>query len=88
MKEEYEKKGATPELCKLIEFDPELDAITLDIPMEGITIEDWEISPLMPPVVSSCVAIHVCMLHQIHECAVSGAYKGKEHTSRIYPKLE
>ena len=57
VKAEYERKGAILELHKVVEFDSEYDAITLDIPVKGITIKDWEITPLIPPVVSSCVAM-------------------------------
>ena len=50
MKNEYEKKGAKPGLHQPLEF--ESDSITLDIPLEGITINGWIIIPLMRPVVS------------------------------------
>ena len=53
MKEEYEKKGAILGLHQLVEF--ESDAITLDIPEMGILIKGWKITPLIRPVVSSCV---------------------------------
>ena len=49
---EYEKKGALPGPHQPVEFDS--DMITLDIPIEGTTINGWTITPLMPPVVSSC----------------------------------
>ena len=54
MKEAYERKGAILGCDQLVGF--ESDTITLDIPVEGITIKGWEITPLVPPVVSSCVA--------------------------------
>ena len=52
VKDEYEKKGGVLGLHQPVEF--ELDVITLDIPMEGILIKDWNIIPLIRPVVSSC----------------------------------
>ena len=52
VKEEYNKKGAVLGLHQPVDFESE--NITLDIPMEGITIDGWEISPLVRPVVSSC----------------------------------
>ena len=59
MQEEYRTtNGATRSLHKPVEF--ESDAITLDIPVEGVTIKGWEIVPLVPPVVSSCVRVHSC----------------------------
>ena len=48
----YEREGAVRGLYQPVEF--EADTITLDIPMEGITIKDWKITPLIRPVVSSC----------------------------------
>ena len=65
VKEEYRKSGASLGLCKLVEFDSESDAVTLDIPVDGITIKGWTITPLMLPVVSSCVAVYTT-LHQLH----------------------
>ena len=53
----YEKEGAILGVHQLIEF--EADAISLDIPMDGLSIQGWKITPLMRPVVSSCV-------HHIH----------------------
>ena len=53
MKAEYESKRAVLELHKPVEFDSGFDAITLDIPETGITVKEWEITPLIPPVVSS-----------------------------------
>ena len=50
MNKKYRKWGAPHSLGKVVEF--ESDAITLDIPKEGVTVKDWEITPLMPPVVS------------------------------------
>ena len=54
----YEEKGAILGLQQPVEF--ESDTISLDIPLEGIAIKGWEITPLMRPVVSSCV-------HHIHQ---------------------
>ena len=48
----YEGKGAILGLQQPVEF--ESDSIALDIPMEGIAINGWKITPLMRPVVSSC----------------------------------
>ena len=53
VKEEYERKGAILDLQKLVDF--ESDAITLDIPVEGIIVKDWEVTPKFLPVVSFCV---------------------------------
>ena len=50
VKKEYEGKRAVLGHHQPLEF--ESDEITLDIPMEGITIKGWEITPLVPPVVS------------------------------------
>ena len=47
-------KGAILGLHQPVEFESE--AISLDIPMEGITIKSWKITPLIRPVVSSCVS--------------------------------
>ena len=58
MQESYRRSGASLSLCKLVEFDSESDAITLDIPVEGITIKGWEITPQMLPEVSSYVAVY------------------------------
>ena len=62
MQEEYRRKNgaAAPSLHKLVDF--ESDAITLDIPVEGVTIKGWEIVPLVPPVVSSCIHIILCTM--------------------------
>ena len=60
VKEEYKRRGAILNLQKLVDF--EYDAITLDIPDEGIIIKDWEIIPLTVPVVSSFVN------HEVHSC--------------------
>ena len=49
----YEGKGAILGLQQPMEF--ESDTISLDIPLEGIAIKGWKITPLMRPVVSSCV---------------------------------
>ena len=50
VKEEYERKGAILDFNRLVEF--ESDAITLDIPEDGITIEGWEVTPKFLPMVS------------------------------------
>ena len=52
MKEEYAREGAIRDVHQPVEF--ESDVISLDIPMEGILIENRRITPLMRPVVSSC----------------------------------
>ena len=51
------KKNALPGPDQNVEF--ESDMISLDIPMEGLSIKGWKITPLIRPVVSSCV-------HHIH----------------------
>ena len=53
MKEEYIREGAVRDLHQSIEF--ESDAISLDIPLEGVNTKGWKITPLIHPVVSSCV---------------------------------
>ena len=53
VRSEYDKKGALLGLHQPLEF--EADTITLDIPKEGLAIKGWKITPLVPPVVSSCV---------------------------------
>ena len=55
----YKEEGAIFGLHQPVEFEAESDAISLDIPMEGLSIKGWKITPLMRPVVSSCV-------HHIH----------------------
>ena len=57
VEEEYSKKHAHSGPDQSVEF--ESDMISLDIPMEGILIKSWKITPLIRPVVSSCV-------HYIH----------------------
>ena len=47
--DEYSEKGALAGPHQPVEF--ESDMISLDIPMEGITIEGWKITPLIRPVV-------------------------------------
>jgi hypothetical protein len=50
VKEEYGNSKALLGLHQVVEF--ESDAVTLDIPMEGITAKGWSITPLIRPVVS------------------------------------
>ena len=50
MRDEYERKGAICGHHQLVEF--ESDSITLDIPMEGLTVKGWKITPLIRPRVS------------------------------------
>ena len=58
IKIEYSEKGALVGPHQPVEF--EADTISLDIPMpEGLSIKGWKITPLIRPVVSSCV-------HHIH----------------------
>ena len=45
----YAKKGAIEGPCISVEFGE--DRIELDIPMEGINIGGWRITPLMSPMV-------------------------------------
>ena len=52
VKQEYKDEKAVLGLRQLVEFESE--AISLDIPMEGISIKGWKITPLIRPVVSSC----------------------------------
>lgn len=50
-KEEYKEKDLEPDIELIIEF--ESDRITLDIPLEGISLDGgWNIRPLTQPVVS------------------------------------
>ena len=54
VKDDYGQKGALLGHTQPVDF--EVDRITLDIPMEGITCTScagWTISPLFPPVVST-----------------------------------
>ena len=50
VKEEYGNSKALLGLRQIIEF--ESDAVTLDIPMEGVASKGWSITPLVRPVVS------------------------------------
>ena len=70
MKNEYEREGAVLGLHQPVEFESEM--ITLDIPLEGIMIKGWNITPLIRPVVSSCE-------HRIHP-----AYNQLPHWSHLY----
>jgi hypothetical protein len=53
---EYRGKGALFGPHQPVEFEASHDAvsISLDIPMEGLFINGWKITPLIRPVVSSC----------------------------------
>ena len=53
----YKKDHAIRGPHQPVEF--EADVISLDIPMKGLSIKGWKITPLIRPVVSSCV-------HYIH----------------------
>ena len=55
----YSEKGALVGPHQPAEFKAGHDAISLDIPMEGLSIQGWKITPQIFPVVSSCV-------HHIH----------------------
>ena len=57
----YGEKGALVGPHQPVKFEVGNDTISvaLDIPMEGLSIQGWKITPLMRPVVSSCV-------HHIH----------------------
>lgn len=50
VKEEYENSRALLGFRQVVEF--ESDAVSLNIPMEGITVGGWTITPLIRPVVS------------------------------------
>ena len=50
VKEEYKKYNALLGLRQLVEF--ESDAVMLDIPIQGIAVKGWKITPLIRPVVS------------------------------------
>ena len=50
VKKEYGNSKALLGLHQIIEF--ESDAVTLDIPMEGVASKGWSITPLVRPVVS------------------------------------
>ena len=56
VKGEYEKKGAISGPYQPVDF--ESDTIALDIPLEGITINDWNLTPLTRPIVSYSL-IHI-----------------------------
>ena len=49
VKEKYEREGAICGLHQPLEF--ESDLIILNIPLNGITVKGWNITPLMRPVV-------------------------------------
>lgn len=49
--------GATKGVHLIFFF--ESDSITLDIPLEGISVRGWKIEPLTPPVVSKLSLIPV-----------------------------
>ena len=50
VKEEYKNSKAMLGLRQVVEF--ESDAVMLDIPIEGIAVKSWKITPLIRPVVS------------------------------------
>ena len=51
VRKHYYQEGAIPGPNQLVEFQK--DMITLDIPIDGVTInDDWRLMPLMRPVVS------------------------------------
>ena len=66
-------------------MDFESDAITLDIPMKGISIDGWAITPVMRPMVSSCdtITIHFhsltvgCVHPQVTKKQVDNIKEGK-----------
>ena len=66
VRKEYDNKGALLGLHQPLEFEAESDEITLDIPKEGITIKGWKITPLVPPVVSSCGYQLLCDAHSAY----------------------
>jgi hypothetical protein len=49
----YREKGALVGPYQPVKFEAGHD-ISLDIPMEGLSINGWKITPLIRPVVSSC----------------------------------
>ena len=49
----YREKGALFGPHQPVKF--QADSISLDIPMEGRSIQGWKITPSIRPVVSSCV---------------------------------
>ena len=52
VKEKYKDENAVRGVFQLVEFDS--DAITLDIPIDGVCINGWKITPQMYPMVSFC----------------------------------
>ena len=52
IRNEYEKEeDAVFGPDQPVEFESSANMITLDIPIEGLTVEDWKITPLVRPVV-------------------------------------
>ena len=52
IRSEYEKEGnAVFGPDQSVEFESSTNMITLDIPVEGLTVEGWKITPLIRPVV-------------------------------------
>ena len=56
VKDEYCQPGAYPGHSQPVDFQAE--EITLDIPMEGITCDEWKILPRFAPVVGTCKQIN------------------------------
>ena len=55
VEKEYQKKGATLQSQQLVEFEihPRSSAmITLNISLDGMSIQGWKITPILRPVVS------------------------------------
>ena len=52
VKNEYEKKGAILQSQGFVDFVYSIDSIAMKIPMEGIHVQGWTITPLLRPVVS------------------------------------
>ena len=64
IKNEYEKieGGAVFGPDQPVEFEPNSGMIALDIPLEGITIEEWKITPLIRPVV---IKANIVLFHEL-----------------------
>ena len=72
----YREKGALRRVGPHQPAKFETDAITLDIPMEGLSIQGWKITPLMRPVVSFCVTISTQHSNQLPSLATTSGDQG------------
>ena len=57
MRREYKEKEAQQDSELVVEF--ESDRIAIDIPLEGIVVGGWKITPLAAPVVANAKTISI-----------------------------